>query len=168
MASVGFRTVLAMALLVTLSGCSGGEAAVLLSRANEPCAVTVPEGAAPRGQPSFNHGGNGLWADLWWPQGTILAGPDENGAVAATIEPDGSIAAKLGWWRDAAGKLRIEGRRLDVDAAPLRATVPDGYGRTGFQAMGLDFPTEGCWRVTGRVGRADLTFVVLVAKRDSP
>jgi len=26
------------------------------------------------------------------------------------------------------------------------------------------FPTEGCWQVTGRVGRADLTFVTFVIK----
>jgi hypothetical protein len=60
------------------------------------------------------------------------------------------------------GKLRIEGRRLDGPAPPLTADVPDGYGDAGFQASGIDFPTEGCWEVTGRVGSASLTFVTLV------
>jgi hypothetical protein len=32
------------------------------------------------------------------------------------------------------------------------------------QASGLIFKTEGCWRVTGRVGRTTLTFVTRVAK----
>jgi hypothetical protein len=32
---------------------------------------------------------------------------------------------------------------------------------------GLDFPTPGCWEVTGRVGDARPTFVVLVAPVDS-
>jgi hypothetical protein len=41
--------------------------------------------------------------------------------------------------------------------------VPGGYGR-GFQATVLTFPTIGCWRVTGRVGRARLTFTLLVTK----
>jgi hypothetical protein len=37
---------------------------------------------------------------------------------------------------------------------PLRATIPDGYGETGFQATGLSFPTEGRWEIVARVGTA--------------
>jgi hypothetical protein len=55
-------------------------------------------------------------------------------------------------------------RRLDAEAPPLRAHVPDGYGALGFQPTGLTFPTVGCWRVTGRVRPASLTFVVKVVK----
>jgi hypothetical protein len=32
------------------------------------------------------------------------------------------------------------------------------------QATGLTYATTGCWRVTGRYGRAHLTFTVLVTK----
>jgi hypothetical protein len=35
---------------------------------------------------------------------------------------------------------------------------------TGFQASGVYFPNEGCWEVTGRVGRTTLTFVTFVIK----
>jgi len=63
-----------------------------------------------------------------------------------------------------AGKLRIEGSRLDASAPPLVGHVPDGYGDSGFQSSGITFPTEGCWQVTGRVGEASLTFVVLVLR----
>ena len=55
-----------------------------------------------------------------------------------------------------------QGRRLDGDAPALEASIPDGYGNTGFQATGLSFPTPGCWEVTGRVGEASLTFVTWV------
>ena len=51
------------------------------------------------------------------------------------------------------------------DAAPLRARIPEGYGDTGVQATALIFPTEGCWEVTGKVDRANLTFVVKVEQR---
>lgn len=40
---------------------------------------------------------------------------------------------------------------------------PVGEGAR-LQASGLIFKTEGCWRVTGRVGRTTLTFVTRAAK----
>jgi hypothetical protein len=73
---------------------------------------------------------------------------------------------KFVWWRGVKGQLSIEGRRLDADAPPLRASIPDGYGDSGVQASALIFPTEGCWEVTGRVGDAALTFITRVTKVD--
>lgn len=63
------------------------------------------------------------------------------------------------------GELEIEGERLDAASPPLRARVPGVYGTTGFRPSVLTFPQPGCWKVTGRVGSAALTFVVLVSKR---
>ena len=106
--------------------------------------------------------------DLW------VGGLGDGGVIDARpvfVAEDGSIGWKLGWWRDVSGTLVITGRRLDADAPPLEASVPDGYGSTGFQASGLNFPTDGCWEVTGRVGDAQLTFVTyaidLQAEMDS-
>jgi hypothetical protein len=48
---------------------------------------------------------------------------------------------------------------------PARGFVPDGYGDTGFQASGVDFPTEGCWEVTGALPTTRLRFVTLVVKK---
>jgi hypothetical protein len=79
----------------------------------------------------------------------------------------GSIYAKLGWWRGVRGKVSVGGRRLDAPAPPLRADVPAGYGPLGFQASGLTFPTVGCWRVTGSLGGARLSFVVRVVRLGS-
>ncbi len=56
--------------------------------------------------------------------------------------------------RGVAGKLRIDGHRLDGQAPPLTAHVPDGYGDSGFQSTGITFPTEGCWRVPASATRA--------------
>ncbi len=78
-----------------------------------------------------------------------------------------SADMKFGWWRHVSGQLKITGRRLDAAAPPLQSSVPSGYGTTGFQASGVDFPTEGCWEVTGAVGATSLTFVteVVLARR---
>jgi hypothetical protein len=126
------------------------------------CPVTLPRqvgppGASPRDFFGWgsSHGNGKLWVGGLWPGGVINAGP-------AFIAKDGSVGMKFGWWRAATGKLRITGRRLDAPAPPARANVPDGYGDTGFQASGVDFPTEGCWEVTGALPTTSLTFVTLV------
>jgi hypothetical protein len=131
------------------------------------CAVTVPNRIVRPGAgmsaAAFNYGNASLRAHIW-PHGTLLAGTLPNGGVWATVSRDGSISAKLGWWRGLPGKLVISGRRLDAAAPPLRAHVPDGYGSRGFQPTGLTFATVGCWRIVGNVGRARLAFVVKVTK----
>lgn|SRR5438034_4975370 len=128
------------------------------------CPVTMPRHGAAGVSPDdlFGWGssyGNGkLWVGGLWPHGVIAADP-------GFVEKDGATDMKFGWWRKVAGKLEITGRRLDGPAPPLDANVPDGYGDTGFQATGVTFPREGCWQVTGKIGRTSLTFVTFVIKR---
>jgi hypothetical protein len=102
------------------------------------------------------HGNRSLWVGALWPHGVAVITHDD---VAA----DGRLWMKFGWYRLTSGFLRITGRRLDAPAPPASGRAP-GYGLTGFNASGVIFPTEGCWRVTGRVGRATLTFVTFVIK----
>ncbi len=64
----------------------------------------------------------------------------------------------------ATGGLQLTGRRLDGPAPPARAHVSDGYGDGGFQASGVDFPTEGCWEVIGALPTTSLRFVSFVSK----
>ena len=128
------------------------------------CPVTLPNKSVPAdpaagdwGQPDDDSHGNGKIWTLLWPYGVVLAPPDY-------VEKDGSIGVKWPWWRGVKGTLKIEGRRLDQPARPLRADINDAYGTIGFQPTGVYFASEGCWEVTGRVGAASLTFVTLVAK----
>lgn len=92
--------------------------------------------------------------------GTVVFKPGGAGFVL----PDGSLSMKFAWQRGVRGALRIDGRRLDAAAPPLRAHIPAGYGDIGFQATGIIFPTPGCWEVTGRVGDATVTFITKVIK----
>jgi hypothetical protein len=128
-----------------------------------PCPVTAPNGSTPPGeQPSDLYYGNGkIWTALW-PDGVVRferGGPGE-------IRSDGSLEMKFPWWRgpEAVGALKIVGQRLDGQAPPLGADIPEGYGDTGFQATGLVFPSEGCWQVTARAGEAELTVVTQVVR----
>jgi hypothetical protein len=125
------------------------------------CAVTIPNGNGPPGEepsPKF-HGAGALW--------TVLPadGIDRGGQP----EPDGSTSQKYPWWTvGTTGQLTIQGRRPDTPAPTLRASVNNGAPESGFAevpggrfwASSLNFPTEGCWQVTGTVGHASLTFVV--------
>jgi hypothetical protein len=143
-------------------GSEGSQVPPVRPQTTVECTVTAPNGvAAGEAQRDPNSYGNqrvsvaGLW-----PDGTVVFKPGGPGFLTR----DGSLGMKFGWRRGAAGRLRIEGRRLDASASPLRAEVPDGYGDLGFQASSVIFPTPGCWEVTGRVNDASVTFVTKVTK----
>jgi hypothetical protein len=126
------------------------------------CPLTKPNGNHPPGEPLIvgGYGNEALWTNLtmWSGQPGVVPVPDD-GRVA----PDGTIHdMKWAWYRYVPGQLSIEGKRLDAPAPPLEAWIPSGYGDTGFQVSGLTFPSAGCWEITGRVGDASLTFIVLV------
>jgi hypothetical protein len=114
----------------------------------------------------FNYGNAYLRAELFWPRGTVTAGILPDGGSMATINRDGSIGLKVGWWRGVPGQLVVRGRRLDAPVPPLRANAGTvaSYGREGFVPSILTFPTVGCWRVVGGVKRARLYFTVRVTK----
>ena len=164
--------VLAAAVTLVLGGCLGASEQEGATRGpgeqtthqasqpepvDEPCPVTRPNGRIPPGEsalPGMRYLGNGaLWTDLY--PTPIRPRPED-------VRKDGAIEIKVPWWRGIAGRLRIEGRRLDASAPPLSAWIPGGYGRTGFQSTAITFPTAGCWQVTGRVGNASLTFVSVI------
>ena len=146
------------------AGCSeGSQAGGSADRAAAPvqsgCRVTVNSGSVPPGvkpprgrTPYFGNGK--IWTSLW-PRGIVVAD-------RLNVTRNGSIAMKFPWWRGVRGKLKITGRRLDAEDAPLRAHIPSGYGPIGFQSTELLFASKGCWEVTGRVGSARLKFVTLV------
>jgi len=133
------------------------------------CSVTLPRKAPlpPNEAGTFfgsgaAHGNGALYVGGLWPDGTIVFEPGGPGFRY----PDGSLDMKFGWYRGRGlrGKLSIHGKRLDGSAPPSRASIPEAYADTGFQATGVSFPTEGCWEVTGEVGQTRLTFVTRVVK----
>lgn len=124
------------------------------------CPVTKPVKATDPVPPGALFGGNSAYgnADLW------VGGLGDGGVMRLRPEPGQDLGNKLGWYRIATGKLTITGRRLDGQAPPLRSEVPEGYGDSGFQSSGVYFASEGCWEITGTVGKARLTFVTYVVR----
>jgi hypothetical protein len=140
----------------------GGQQPISVSPTGKGCPGTRPSRTLPFPGEDFNYGNRYLGAALWR-RGRLVA--SRGGTTWGQIMPDGSIWAKVAWWRAVPGRLTIHGERLDGPAAPLRASVPTGYGSIGFQSTGLTFPTPGCWRVAGSVAGHELEFVVFVTKR---
>jgi hypothetical protein len=156
--STGMRLLICcLAFCALLAGSAGAKAPA------RPCVPTVARPPYPDpAQPSFNYGNATIRVALSPPNGRIVAGRLPGGGQRATINDDGSVDAKFGWWRKGGGKIRISGRRVDGPSPPLSAHVPDGY-HAGFQATGLTFPRTGCWRITGRYAGASTTFTVRVS-----
>lgn len=138
-------------------------AAVAPRTSSGECPLTLPNGSTPPGErPSPFHYGNGaIWTALW-PDGIVRADQDY-------IDASGAIAMKWPWWRasGAVGSLNIDGQRIDGGAPPLGVVIAEGYGDRGFQATTLIFPTEGCWEITARAGRGQLSLVTEVVLASS-
>jgi hypothetical protein len=132
------------------------------------CAVSVPNGFAPPGAPT-----SGAFAAEY---GNGRLATQADGVITPTPAADGSLSWKFAWWgtREPRQPLTIVGRRVDP-LTPLMALrvherfaagANEGYVESSpvprFWSSSVTFPTEGCWRVTGIVGRVRLSVVVLV------
>jgi hypothetical protein len=134
------------------------------------CPVTIPQPPASRryGSPDLLEAaapGNGMIVAVR-PGAKPAAGES---MVTEDVRADGRIGIKLPWFRApeasttrARGYLRITGKSLDGRAGRVRGEYPPQGRRWSLQPGGLVFPSEGCWKVIGRVGRAKLAFVVSV------
>jgi hypothetical protein len=79
------------------------------------------------------------------------------------LRRDGSVASKVLWQgRPSRKRLRVKGHRLDGPADPLRSRISQHLRRDGVWPGALIWPTTGCWKVVGRVGRTRIAFVVAV------
>jgi hypothetical protein len=93
-----------------------------------------------------------------------------DGVLSRPRQSDGSLFDKLGWLprKGFTGTLKVRGEQLDGDGELRVLSVNWGYatapGRdpVGSWRSAVEFPDEGCWRLTGRVGDVALSYVVKV------
>ena len=110
----------------------------------------------------FLYGTDALW--------TAVPG---NGVWSALPHNPEGYTQKVFWWRQGYSwteepepQLTVTGRRLDAPAPPLnvsRATNAFAEDIGSAMLVGVDFPTLGCWEISGRYADAELSFVVWVA-----
>jgi hypothetical protein len=134
---------------------------VVASSASSVCSVTYPDGSVPP-QENVNspHGYANKNKTLW-------VAISEKGEMRVRQDEDGwLIAPKVAWSRGIRGRLTVTGGRLDKLAPAMKSVISDAYGDIGFQPVSLVFPSEGCWKITGKVGGEELTFINKVTKSD--
>ena len=144
-------------LLCILTGCTipapSASTAADSCPATEPLWLKPPQDSAVLDEPAFGYyyanADRSILASAWWWK-------QKDDPLRFTQE-----GIKIGWFRPAGAPLEITGTRLDAKAPPLEADVPSGYP-TRFQASGVYFPSEGCWKVTASAEKSELTFVVWV------
>lgn len=113
----------------------------------------------PEGQ--FWHGDEALW--------TVLT---SDGVWRDLPHHEHGYGQKLPWWRvgydwqeEPLPALVVSGRRLDGESPEFTVTdATNGYHPDfeSFMMTGFEFPSEGCWEITGRYEDSELSFVVLV------
>ncbi len=149
--------VLVLASLASLTACAAGaqhkDETAFVCPVTEPQRALHPEDSAVSGPPAYGYyfinDARTIWASAWW-----SAEQD----VPLPVSEDG---IKMGWFRPAGALLEITGERIDGSAPALEAHVPCCYP-TRFQATGITFPTEGCWRISATAAGENLEFVAQV------
>lgn len=92
--------------------------------------------------------------------------PGNDGVLVAQRDPGRTLSQKL-WWlprEGFTGVLTVRGERLDALGRMRVLSVNWGYSSDGrgSWASAVQFPSEGCWRIRGRVRDVTLTYVVKV------
>ncbi len=86
---------------------------------------------------------------------------------------DGVYTQKTFWWHDdydpivePQPELTVTGKRLDAQAPPIKtSTATHGFHSQlkSFMLTGVDFPSAGCWEISGEYQDAQLVYVIWVA-----
>lgn len=137
------------------------------------CPVTTA-----KDNPSFEaptpYSPNAPWPNIFWFGSEHLWTALQADGVWAglPLNPDG-YTQKIMWWSDLYSlkdelepELVMTGQRLDAQAPPVKVSkATNAFAEDIGDAMlgGADFPTLGCWEITGQYKKTELRFVVWLA-----
>jgi len=135
------------------------------------CPITVPQD--PPFVPPAPYDSLGFEGEFWYGSDSLWTAVRENGIWEALPHNPEGYTQKVFWWRDGyvwnkepQPALTVTGERLDAPAPPLHASEATNASASDIgSAMltGVDMPTLGCWKITGKYGEVELSFIVWVA-----
>ena len=135
------------------------------------CPLTVAQ--APLFTPPSPYSSPGFEGEFWYGSNSLWTALPKNGVWSGLPHNREGYTQKVFWWREGyvwteepEPALIVTGERLDASAPPLNVSkATNAYASDIGSAMlvGVDFPTLGCWKITGQYEKAELSFVVWVA-----
>ena len=135
------------------------------------CPITVPQN--PPFVPPAPYDSMSFEGEFWYGSNSLWTAVRQNGIWEALPHNPEGYTQKVFWWRDGyvsteepEPALTVTGERLDAVAPPLKASkATNAYAGDIGSAMlvGVDMPTLGCWKITGKYADTELSFVVWVA-----
>jgi hypothetical protein len=135
------------------------------------CPITVPQD--PHFVPPAPYNAMGFQGEFWYGSDSLWTAIRKNGIWEALPHNTEGYTQKVFWWRDGyvwneepEPELTVTGERLDAPVPALQASKATNASASDIGSamlVGVDMPTLGCWKVTGKYGRAELSFVVWVA-----
>jgi hypothetical protein len=115
----------------------------------------------------------GYQGEFWYGFNSLWTAVRENGTWQALPHNPEGYTQKVFWWRDGyvwteepEPRLIVTAERLDAPAPLVHASkATNAYASDIGSSMlvGIDLPTLGCWKITGKYRDAELSFVVWVA-----
>ena len=144
---------------------------LVLNEASNSCPVTQPP--VPPFTPPSPYSQNAPWDNFWYGTDFLWTAVPRSGVWSGLPHNPEGYTQKVFWWRkgysstnEPEPQLSVIGRRLDAPAPPLAVSkATNAYAAEIGSAMlvGVDFPTFGCWEITGHYAGTELSFVVRVA-----
>jgi hypothetical protein len=135
------------------------------------CPITVQQN--PPFTPPAPYNSMGFDGEFWYGSSSLWTAVRENGVWEALPHNPEGYTQKVFWWRDGyvwteepEPALTVTGERLDASAPPLHASKATNASASDIGSamlVGVDIPTLGCWKITGKYSNTELSFVVWVA-----
>ena len=135
------------------------------------CPLTIPQD--PPFTPPTPYDALGFKGEFWFGSNSLWTAVRENGIWADLPHNPEGYTQKVFWWREGYSvsaepepNLTVTGERLDAKTPPLvasKATNASAGDIGSAMLVGVDLPTLGCWKITGKYKGAELSFVVWVA-----
>ena len=135
------------------------------------CPTTVPQ--HPTFVPPAPYDSMGYDGEFWYGSDSLWTAVREDGIWEALPHNPEGYTQKVFWWRDGyvwteepEPALTVTGERMDAPAPPLYASEATNASASDIGSamlVGVDMPTLGCWKITGKYGDAEVSFVVWVA-----
>lgn len=136
------------------------------------CPITVPQEPLFTAPAPYSPNSPFDW-DFWYGSNSLWTAVPKNGVWFGLPHNPEGYTQKVFWWHEGyiwneepEPDLIVTGERLDTPAPPLIVSkATNAYASDIGSAMlvGVDFPTLGCWKITGQYKKSELSFVVWVA-----